>query len=341
MNIHITNIYGMSGTAIKCQHMVADIAKRFLGFNELGIYHYQADLDSEDILRVRMDGITASVSYQDFDNIIIFQLPTWNGIAFDEALIRHLKVYRKLKMVFFIHDVTPLMFESNRYLLKRYIDLYNQADLIILPSQPMIDFLRTEGLSVSKIVVQRMWDCKISIDTTRTPRFRKVFNFAGSVDEDKFSFAKKWQHDVVKLSVTAEEREWGRNRNIEFLGWFNSQDILADTLRKNGGFGLLWTEDSLCEEYMKLNACDKLSLYLASGLPVIVHKSIPEAETVIHKNMGFAVDSLEEAVFRVNNMTEEQYDQMARKAGLFGNLLREGYFTKKVLLDAVFKLLYA
>lgn len=336
MRIHITNIYNLAGAAAKSQHMVTAIAKDVLHANELGIHRYPADSDLPEMLRARLDGILAAVEQ---DDIVIFQSPTWNGIGFDRALIERLNVYRRGKKVFFIHDIPPLMFESNRCFLNEHIELYNKADLIILPSQNMADFLTEEGLSVKKIVAQKMWDCPISIDRSVTPEFHKVINFAGKTDGFKFSFTQEWKYDTVRLAVTAREGDWEHGTNIEFMGWFEDQNMLANALRRNGGFGLLWTGNDYCEEYMKLNACSKLSLYLASGLPVIVHGSIPEADTIRRKNLGLAVDSLDEAVERIENMTKEQYSEMMRNAGEFGELIRDGFFTKKVLTDAVFYLL--
>ena len=40
MKVHITNLYGIGGTIGKAQQMVADVAKRDLHYNELGIYKY-------------------------------------------------------------------------------------------------------------------------------------------------------------------------------------------------------------------------------------------------------------------------------------------------------------
>ncbi len=337
MKIHITNIYGLGGTAGDAMHTTAELAKRVLNYNELGIYHYPFESDSPEMLRTRLDGIIAAVAHGD---IVIIQSPTWNTFEFDEAFVKQLNAYSQVKKIIFIHDVLPLMFESNRYLLKRYIDLYNQADVIIAPSQNMVDFLMNEGLTVRKYVIQRMWDCPVSIDFSVIPQYKKLINFAGKTDNFKFSFVQDWKYETVRLAVAAQEGDWEHGANIEFLGWFQDQGTLANTLRKNGGFGLLWTGNEYWMEYMKLNACSKLSLYLAAGLPVIVHSSISEADTILHKGLGFVVDSLDEAVQKVEGMTEEQYNQMVQNVRLFGELIRGGFFTKKVLTDAVFQLLY-
>ena len=77
MKVHITNIYGIGGTAAEAQQRVADIAKNTLHYNELGIYHYEVSSDSPGMLRTRIDGIIAAVGWND---IVIFQSPTWHPI---------------------------------------------------------------------------------------------------------------------------------------------------------------------------------------------------------------------------------------------------------------------
>lgn len=339
MNVHITNIYGQSSasTALKAQNRVADIARKILQYKELGIYCYDVNSDSPQMLSARLDGIIASVGFGD---IVIFQFPTWNDMKFDEALCQRLKNYRGLKKIFFVHDIPSLMFESNRYLLKRHIEFLNQADLVILPSQPMADFLYGEGLTVKKAVIQKMWDFPITVDQTMIPRFGKVINFAGNPDLWKFEFVKKWEYDSVELRVTVDKGEWAQGKKVSFLGWFNNDTLLLNTLRRSGGFGLVWSQDSYWCEYMKLNANYKLSAYLASGIPVIVNNSIAEGGTIARKNLGLAVNSLDEAVSRVESMTEEQYYEMVANVSVFSELIREGYFIKRALTEAVFRVLY-
>ena len=88
-----------------------------------------------------------------------------------------------------------------------------------------------------------------------------------------------------------------------------------------------------------MNANYKLSAYLAAGIPVIVNKNIAESDTIVRKNLGLSVESLDEAVGKIESMSEKQYHEMVVNVALFSNLIRDGYFTRKCLTDAVFQLL--
>lgn len=338
MNIHITNIYGQSftSTALKAQNRVAEVA-RSMGVKELGIYFYDMNSDSSEMLYSRIDGIIASVGYED---VVIFQYPAWNGTVFDEVFVHQLKRYKGLKLIFFVHDIPSLMFENNRYLLNRQITLLNQAEVVILPSKRMADFLISQGMTVKKTVIQKMWDFPVPIDSTIIPQFRKVINFAGNPDSWKFGFVKEWNYDTVELRVTAKEGDWAKGKNVSFLGWFNDDVLLTNALRESGGFGLIWTNNDYWSEYMALNANYKISAYLAAGIPVIVNNRIAENETIIRKNLGLSVNSLNEAVSKVENMSKVQYKKMVDNVAVFSSLIRENYFVKRLLTDAIFKLLY-
>lgn len=335
MKVHITNVYGAIGTWAKAQNEVARIARDGLRYQELGIYHYSLKVDTPDTLRARLDGILASVSFHD---VVVIQSPMWNDFAFDERLMRLLSAYPGLKKVLFIHDVVPLMNEAWNGLLNRYIEHYNQADLLIVPSQAMADFLRTQGVTVEKMVIQRMWDSAVSVDKAVRPPFERVIHFAGDPNVAKFSFAKDWRYEDVRLAVTAEGGDWVQGKNISFLGLFDNDNLLANALRTSGGFGLLWSDDPYWREYLKKNASYKLSTYLAAGIPVIVPSDIAEKDTVVRKNLGFAVESLDEAVERVREISEDEYRELLDNVERFAGLLRGGYFTKKALTDAVFQL---
>lgn len=234
------------------------------------------------------------------------------------------------------------MLENGRGELKRYIELYNLADLAIVPSSAMADFLYANGLTVKKIVTQQMWDFPVSIDETVSPDFQRRIHFIANVSSIYRPFARNWNYDTVQLSVTAKknECEWARGKNIGFLGWFCNDELLVNELRRIGGFGLVWHDDPWWVEYYKVNAAYKIGTYLAAGIPVIVSSSKAEKDIILRKNLGLVVDSLDEAVRKVENMGADEYNRMIQDVNDFGKLIRGGFFTQKVLTDAVFQLLY-
>ena len=77
---------------------------------------------------------------------------------FDAEFVAKLKDLR-VKLVIFIHDVIPLMFRDNAYLMPTYMEMFNQADVIIAPSQQMVNRLCEAGLTVEKIFDSKnFWD---------------------------------------------------------------------------------------------------------------------------------------------------------------------------------------
>ena len=71
------------------------------------------------------------------------------------------------------------MFDSNYYLMSSYIDMYNLCDVVVVPSEKMRDRLIEEGLTVEKIIIQKLWDLPHSLDLHQ-PAFQKKMIFAGN-----------------------------------------------------------------------------------------------------------------------------------------------------------------
>ncbi|HFR3767091.1 sugar transferase [Streptococcus suis] len=328
MRVYITNLNGhaASSTAQIGQNMVTDLAIE-LGYREMGIYSYNMATDSPSELSKRLDGIVAGLSHGD---VVIFQTPTWNSTEFDERLMAKLKVYQ-IKLVIFIHDVVPLMFESNYYLMKRIISYYNMADVLIAPSQRMIDLLRKEGLTVKKTLVQGMWD-----HPTKTPQlpatFQPLIHFPGS--PARFGFIKQWNYSIKLTVYSNEEGEYPEQ--VTRVPYRPDEQLLLEMSR--GGFGLVWMDDH-DKGYQELYCPYKLGTFLAAGIPVIVQRGIANQEIIEANGLGLVVDSLDEAVEKIQTMTPADYQEFVTRVRSFNPLLRQGYFTKKLLVDAVFNAL--
>ena len=310
--VHITNLYGMAGdsTVILAQNAVTEIA-RSMGFREIGIYFYNITTDSPGERSKRLDGIMASISFGD---IVIFQSPTWNGWEFDAEFVAKMKDLR-VKLVVFIHDVVPLMFRDNAYLMSVYMDMFNQADVIIAPSQQMVDRLRKEGLTVEKVLIQEFWDHPHNLSLNQ-PGFKKEIFFAGSLT--RFPELQNWVYLVIE-------------------GWKRNEELLMELSK--GGFGLVWNtqyNDGENVDYYEMNISHKLSTYLAAGIPVIVPNTLSNSHLIEERGLGFAVNSLEEADQLVQNMDPKTYQEISNRAQGFAFLLKEGYITKKLLVDSIF-----
>lgn len=337
MKVHITNLYGMAYNSVAqiSQQMVAKIGVENFNFNELGIYSYYDPNESDEALSSRYDGILASVGAND---VIIFQTPTWNTVEWEIGLFNRTFVYENVKRIIFIHDVIPLMFESNFYLLDRFIDMYNRADLLIVPSQQMLDYLREHGLTTKKILIQHLWDHVCQIDPLIEPTNNKTISFIGNI-EKKTQSLMNWDSAAVTLQAFSDPAEWGKDKNVRFVGW-QDDSLLINFLRRSGGFGLLWGDKGDWVKYMRLNCSYKLSTYLAAGIPVIIRSDTPEVAKIKDKHLGIIADDLETAVEKVERMSDDEYKQMRDAIADFSPLIRDGYFTKHLLADAVYKVLY-
>lgn len=324
MKTFITCINGLAGAAKDAQDMVSDIAHG-LGFRNMDIFLYDSREESNESLSSRYDGIIAGISGGD---IVFFQHPTWHHLRFEEGLIERIKAYGG-RVVIVVHDVEPLMIESSRFMLGYVIDIFNSAEVLIVPSFTMEKFLLENGIRENmKFVIQELWDYTTDINFSQTPMFQKEIHFAGN--PSKFLFPNQWSFDVPLKVYTAEQC---RGKNVQSMGWMDSSSLLLELAK--GGFGLVWYGDEYWYQYMKYNNTFKLSTYLAAGIPVIVPRGISNQYLIEKNHLGLVVDSLEEAVEQVGNMAETEYQEYVRHISNFAMLIRNGYFSKKFLIDAM------
>ena len=326
MNVYITRLNGtyISDTAQHVQKQTAEIAYQ-IGCRELGIYRYNADPENFESRMSRLDGIIAGLSAGD---IVICQLPTWNGLGFDRSLIEHIRAYGG-HVIIFIHDFEPLMQEGWRNKLRETIELYNQAEVLIVASYALRDFLLKNGIKENmKFVVQEIWDYPTDIAFIDKPVLKKEIYFAG--DAGKFKFINQWDYDIPLNTFS-----WisCAGKNVRNMGWVNPSRLLIELAK--GGFGLVWYGDEYWHHYMKYNNTTKLSTYLAAGIPVIVPQGISNQYLIEDNHLGFIVDSLDEAAERVRNITEDEYREYVEHVEKFAVLLRGGYFARKLITEAV------
>lgn len=332
MRIHVTNVYGFSirSTVLQSQHEVVDILKDLCD-SEIGLFRYYNEEEPKNELSSRLDGVIARLNAGD---VVIFQSPTWNGVDWDNALVDKIKLYGG-RVVFFIQDVPPIQFENNYFLMPYFIDMYNKAEVVVVPSEKMYQRLVEEGLTVKKYVVQKMWDFNVHMDL-HTPSFEKKLYFLGDVS--RFPFFQNWQFNTP-LHVFGNHKPDYDYSKVHFGGWLNKTELLLELSK--GGFGLVWgNQENPKDEpdYYKMNCSYKLASYLSAGIPVIVPDYLSNADFVKENNVGFVVSSLEEADQVIQECSEEKYSEMVSSVKNVQYLINNGYFTKKLFVDSLMKL---
>lgn len=332
MRIHVTNVYGFSptSTVLQSQHEVIDILKD-LSDSEIGLYAYLNENEPKNELSSRYDGIIARVTPGD---VVIFQSPTWNGVDWDNGLVDKIKAYGG-RVVFFIQDVPPIQFENNYFLMPYFIDMYNKAEVVIVPSERMYQRLVDEGLTVKKYVVQKMWDFNVRMDL-HMPSFKRKLYFLGDIS--RFPHIQDWKCVTPLYCFGVHQPDYDYSK-VHFGGWLNKPELLLELSK--GGFGLVWgTSENPKDEkvYYKMNCSYKLASYLSAGIPVIVPDYLSNADFVQEKGVGYVASSLDEVDEIMKNCTEDNYNQMVSNLKQIQYLINNGYFTKKLFVDAIMAL---
>lgn len=331
MSVYITNIYGLAANDTEqiAQNQLTNFVRQGLGIEELGIYCYNATNETDRERWSRFDGILSRLVDGD---TVIFQSPTGNSIDWDIDFMNRLSIYLHVKKIVMVENVAPLMFLNARKMLPNYIDFYNHADVLILPTPKMLATLRNNGLRTKRIVFQQMWDHPAHIDLSRPVPFKRVLNFAA--DPGKFRFLDSFNAEGLKLRIFSDNQVT-TDPQVEYVGW-HEDHVMMQMLRDSGGFGLVWGSGTLLEDYMKLDCSFKLSAYLSAGLPVIVRNDMASAELIQRKHLGLVVPTLDEAVDQVKAMTNQDYQSYLDSVNAFAPLVRNGFFTKRVLMEAIF-----
>ena len=331
MSIYITNTYALGGIASKAQNLVTEEAKK-LGIEEIRIPYIDYESEDRNNMSNKIDGILTGITSGD---TIIYQSPTWNDPNFDIFFMNKLLEIGNLNIIIFIHDIRPMMFLTEQINMPSYIELFNIANYLIVPSKNMAQYLGEKGVT-TPMVTQYLWDSNKEMVFQEVPKLKKQINFIGS--DAKFMISRNFpiNSDVTLDLYGRKNDEMVRAENINYHGFFNEYNLLHE-LHK-GGFGLVWTEDMYWREYMKYNTSFKTSTYLRAGIPLIVHESISCRKMVEDNHWGIIVNSLAEAVEKVRAMTVEEYNSYVKAIQEVKYSLENGYFTKKVLVDSVYKL---
>ncbi|HFU4011459.1 TPA: glycosyl transferase [Streptococcus suis] len=271
------------------------------------------------------------------DSVLVLQHPFRRKQYGRFSVLKKLKEKKNVKIISIIHDVELI---RNIFSLDFYQEEMNQmiqfAHKIIVHNEVMKEWFIQYGVKPEQLEVLEIFDYLIEDSSNKEVGFSKNVYIAGNLSKEKSPYVYQMGElatvHVKLMGINYETKNQGEN--VDYLGSFAPDDVPNHL---TNGFGLVWDGDSLdtCSgptgNYLRYNNPHKLSLYLASGIPVIVWSESAEAKFVVDNGLGLTVSSLRELENSLVSLTEEEYKQFLTNVQKVSENLKSGQYLKDAI----------
>lgn len=255
---------------------------------------------------------------------LVLQYPIYSRPLMD-ALINNYHKDSRGRLIFLVHDLESLrLFTDDQDYLKREIDWLNQADGLIVHTPAMVKWLRDHGV-IRPMVPLQLFDYLNPQPIVDNLPYRQTVGFAGNLA--KSSFLERVNFEDLRITAFGPNPAANYPAAVNYDGIETPED-LPKRLRFN--YGLVWDGASVvtCEgpfgEYMKYNSPHKVSLYLSTGLPVIIWRQAAVASFIEDHQLGIAIDHLSDLEETLSHVDTMEYDQMKANVLTYAKRLRAG-----------------
>lgn len=281
----------------------------------------------------------------DDNAIVLMQHPFHHKQLTREKTLKKLKEEKHVKYISIVHDVEELRaFRYNEYYKKEFETMIELADIMVVHNNKMYNWFVENGIEEYKLVNLEIFDYIQNADKNKQINFSKAITVAGNLDTTKCQYISQLgKIEGVKINLYGSnfDENMKKYSNIAYKGSFPVDKIPQ---KLDEGFGLVWDGESidgclgLSGQYLKYNNPHKLSLYLSSGLPVIIWNEAAEAGLVKRYNVGICIKNLYELNDVMRGITENDYKNMLNNVKSLRDKLVEGYFSEKAIKAACRKL---
>lgn len=266
---------------------------------------------------------------------ILIQYPIYSKILMNKIIDIIYSTLPKALITFIVHDVESLrMYKGQPNFKQDEIKLFNRIDTLIVHNNAMKKWLQNNGVH-TQMNTLKLFDYKSSMPINEKPYYNNSICFAGNLQ--KASFINKLEKTDSKFHIFGNGLDVQNAKNIIYEGSKEPAE-LPKFLKYS--YGLIWdgSEITTCSgeygDYLKYNSPHKASLYLSSGLPIIVWSQSALAPLVKKQNIGITIDSLEDLNKELLNISKNQYLEMKANTIKIAKNLRKGSFIKEAA-DAI------
>lgn len=259
--------------------------------------------------------------------------------------LKYMRKIRKTKLIFIIHDLEILrnLLKSKGAIKKDKI-MFEIADIMIAHNTKMKQYLVEEqGIQEDRIVILDVFDYLTKEEErvekeVKEENTKKKIAIAGNLSREKSSYI--YELDKLALSdvkINLYGANFDRKEAMENCEYQGSYDADQLPFILEGDYGLVWDGPELAScagntgNYMRYNNPHKVSLYIAAELPVIIWKQAALAEFVIGKQIGIAVESLENIEDEIGKISGEQYAVFKKNLKELSEKVRHGDYLRSAL----------
>lgn len=255
---------------------------------------------------------------------IFFQFPSYSRTLMD-SFVNNVRHYTDAKLIFIVHDLESLRnFSYDTTYKPEELKWLKEADGLIVHNPSMVKWLKGNGVH-TPMVDLGFFDYLNPQPINTNAKLDGSICFAGNLKKAGFlaKLPRELSLDVFGPNFNAKLQD-----KVNYKGVY-SPDELPKYLKED--FGLIWDGDSINEcsglfgNYLRYNCPHKASLYLSSGLPIIVWKEAAIAEYVNHYNLGYTVTSLNDIPGILGSLSEDKYLTMKGNVLKMGAQLRDGH----------------
>lgn len=288
------------------------------------------------------------------NDIVVIQYP-----PYQKTLLANILVFLKMKGAFavgIVQDLGSYRDNDEGKLIKHWstvedahaLSFFNQ---LIVNNVQMRKILLAAEFNDKKLINIRMFDYLTDEETEKKPeeRFFKdapiviAAEMQNKLNEKGYYIYSSKADPGVKFNIYGPDVDEGDINNLtyDYKGAF-LPEIIPSVIE--GSFGLVWEGNSLetCDgnwgEYLRINNPNKVSMYIAAGIPVIIWSGAALSDFITKYGLGIAVESIYDIKDAVENISDDDYRQMIENIKPFTKAVKSGTFFTKAIERAELRL---
>ncbi|CAM3130884.1 hypothetical protein [Sporolactobacillus spathodeae] len=282
----------------------------------------------------REEFIENSDQYQ--NSLFVVQYP---DLFHNREILFTMKLLKRLKCtsIILIHDLNYLRNKSISS--KDEQEILKQSDFLIVHNKKMEDYLVQFDIPRTRMIRLELFDYLFcaSID-------RKIKNIvssrydiiiAGDLSMEKSAYIRNLNNlPYLNFNLFGSDPQINLPDNTSYLGKYSGDD-LPNYLPE--GWGLIWDGNSLktCNgqygSYQRFNNPHKASLFLATGIPLIVWEHAAIRDFIVQNKLGISVTTLFDIDKTIHSLTDIEKIEIQKHLDFWSKRIRRGYFLQKSL----------